>query len=531
MAISVSAWPERSSLRPGGRSRIRVAVELVASGAPVEGTRARAACALAIDVSSSMSGPPLAHVIASIDRLVSLVGPDDALGAVTFAADARVIAPVARMDEAARRSFRARIAGLCIEGWTHIERGLHAAADLLDRVTDVDRRCIVLLSDGAPTRGTTTPDGLSAIARSLRPRITVSTLGYGAHHDEDILSAIADAGGGRYQLIQDPTLAQRELAVALGAQGDTVASDVVLGFGPASGVELAGVSGRRALRYGQGGVSTDLSDMIDGASQVIAFELDVDGVSHRGVLGTFTVTSRDASGAPGTTSVDVEIDLRSEEGTLVPHAHALVLVARSEDVRREAREQADRGQFAGAVAILRCAIAEIEASPAFVVDDGSRLAEVHASLVDEANAFARRPDAGSYAMMRKHMTSVRLDASAAPPSRRPGPRSSVFMEKTAGATPDARLVFTGGPDAGKIVPIGLAVTFGRTVSADVVLPHPSVSRRHAEIFTLEGDHYLCDLGSTNPTRVNGARLGSSPRTLHDGDLIAIGDVLLRYLRK
>ncbi len=72
-------------------------------------------------------------------------------------------------------------------------------------------------------------------------------------------------------------------------------------------------------------------------------------------------------------------------------------------------------------------------------------------------------------------------------------------------------------------------TIGRASAADIFLPHPSVSRRHARIVPRGGAHVLSDLGSTSGTLVNGAKIGAE-RALRQGDLIGLGDVELRYER-
>jgi len=68
------------------------------------------------------------------------------------------------------------------------------------------------------------------------------------------------------------------------------------------------------------------------------------------------------------------------------------------------------------------------------------------------------------------------------------------------------------------------VTIGRVPGNDLVLPHASVSRRHARIVIKNGRFILVDLKSTNGTFVNGRRL-TSPLVISEHDQIAIG-----YLR-
>jgi pilus assembly protein CpaF len=66
------------------------------------------------------------------------------------------------------------------------------------------------------------------------------------------------------------------------------------------------------------------------------------------------------------------------------------------------------------------------------------------------------------------------------------------------------------------------ITVGRVQGNDVILPHASVSRRHARIVVRHGKIILVDLRSTNGTFVNGRRL-ASPLVVNEHDEIAIGE--------
>ena len=69
------------------------------------------------------------------------------------------------------------------------------------------------------------------------------------------------------------------------------------------------------------------------------------------------------------------------------------------------------------------------------------------------------------------------------------------------------------------------LVLGRSPACDVVLSSVAVSRRHAQLFFRDGNWLIRDLGSTNCTTVNGARLGRC--RLRPGDRVALGDALLR----
>ena len=72
------------------------------------------------------------------------------------------------------------------------------------------------------------------------------------------------------------------------------------------------------------------------------------------------------------------------------------------------------------------------------------------------------------------------------------------------------------------------LTLGRSKECDIPVDDPSVSRRHAEIRRETGGFAVVDLGSTNGTRVNGAKI--SRAELEDGDRVTIGQTELRFQR-
>ena len=66
---------------------------------------------------------------------------------------------------------------------------------------------------------------------------------------------------------------------------------------------------------------------------------------------------------------------------------------------------------------------------------------------------------------------------------------------------------------------------GRSSSCDLILDDSTVSRRHLKLRSHDGHWTLKDLGSTNGTRVNGARVLRCE--LRSGDLLTLGAVSLR----
>jgi pSer/pThr/pTyr-binding forkhead associated (FHA) protein/limonene-1,2-epoxide hydrolase len=72
-------------------------------------------------------------------------------------------------------------------------------------------------------------------------------------------------------------------------------------------------------------------------------------------------------------------------------------------------------------------------------------------------------------------------------------------------------------------------TFGSSPDNSLVIDNIKVSAHHAEIRSEENGYSIIDLGSIHGTYVNGERLDfNSPRLLHSGDSISIGDSVFRY---
>jgi pSer/pThr/pTyr-binding forkhead associated (FHA) protein len=96
-------------------------------------------------------------------------------------------------------------------------------------------------------------------------------------------------------------------------------------------------------------------------------------------------------------------------------------------------------------------------------------------------------------------------------------------------------VDAGAPAAGRylaaddtLVPVmGTVTRLGRSLSADVEIDEPSVSRRHALIVRQDGQTYLLDDGSRNGTWHNGIRVDRA--VLSDGDTIDLGTARLSYV--
>jgi pSer/pThr/pTyr-binding forkhead associated (FHA) protein len=76
---------------------------------------------------------------------------------------------------------------------------------------------------------------------------------------------------------------------------------------------------------------------------------------------------------------------------------------------------------------------------------------------------------------------------------------------------------------------GLSAVIGRAAEADLTLPDPEVSRRHARLDLVRGVVYLADLRSSNGTFLNGKALDDESIELRPGDDIDVGNTRITVL--
>ncbi len=93
----------------------------------------------------------------------------------------------------------------------------------------------------------------------------------------------------------------------------------------------------------------------------------------------------------------------------------------------------------------------------------------------------------------------------------------------------ACMVVIHGEGLGRRADIGAApVLVGRSQEADLVIVHRSVSREHCRIWREGNSYRIRDLGATNATRVNEARI-ERDTILADGDQVTVGESILKFI--
>ena len=156
---------------------------------------------LILDHSGSMSGRPLETVKQAAHRLVDRLNPGDRLSVVAFDHRAKVIVSNQAIEDRGR--IKKQIDKLHPEGGTAIDEGLKLGIDELakgkkDRISQA-----FLLTDGENEHGDNNRC-LKLAQLATEHKLTLNTLGFGDHWNQDVLEKIADAAGGNLAYIERP---------------------------------------------------------------------------------------------------------------------------------------------------------------------------------------------------------------------------------------------------------------------------------------------------------------------------------------
>lgn len=174
---------------------------------------------LILDHSGSMNGRPLEMVKKAANRLVDRLTSGDPgtgkcpnahrLSVVVFDHRAKVLVPNQIIGNPDR--IKQQINRLSAEGGTSIDEGLRLGIEELAKGKKETISQAFILTDGENEHGDN-KRCLKFASLAASYNLTLNTLGFGDHWNQDVLEKIADAGGGTLSYIQQPEQAVDEFS-------------------------------------------------------------------------------------------------------------------------------------------------------------------------------------------------------------------------------------------------------------------------------------------------------------------------------
>jgi Ca-activated chloride channel family protein len=348
--------------------------------------RAPVNLAVVIDRSGSMAGAKIAAARAAALKLVDLLDEHDRLAIVQYGTDVRVVSASFATPENKER-MRRSIAGIVNEGGTNTGDALVAGRAQLETArSDFRVNRLILLSDGQPTVGITSAQGLANVVSGIRRSgITVTSLGVGSDFNEDLMQRLADVGGGSYGFISErnasdtTALFERDLKQA----GTMVAREVSLTVTLPEGVRFVEAYGRPVAAVDATGshLTLTLPDFSAEQTEKVVLHLtaspgartgtiDMGGyqLSYQDLLSAHPAQTRVALAAAMTTDVTVAQARRDKT--------ALVVATKAQAAAnyKLAADAMDRGDFHQAQAAI--------AKNTVLFDDAEQVAG-HGAIADE----------------------------------------------------------------------------------------------------------------------------------------------------
>lgn len=507
--------------------KLYLLARLFAAGDSSQGYRRPLNLSLVIDRSGSMAGAKIDFTRQAAQFLVQHLSPRDILSIVLYNDQIETLLPPESVSNKDR--IRQLLDRITVRGTTNMSGGwLEGCMHLSENLTDDRLSRVILMTDGLANRGITETDRLVSMARQkLGEGITTTTMGLGEDFNEDLLMAMAAAGGGAFYFIDSPEVAPSIFNEELRGLLSVVGQNLVITLTPGPDVSFAQQLNAYPESKTEQVYQYRLGDIIAEELKTLVLEISVPALQSLGLrkIATLRFDYDEITGGQSrhhVSEMDVMVNVRTpdEPSPLPdPEVSETVFLLRAASARREAVHAADRGDYDKAVELLR----EVADDMAQSAVQNKRLNEERQALLAQAERLTdgdRNFDRYSrktmytqalYTMTDRHDATVML-------RMREQERRTIETKSTGSQA-------AGDPNAVKpqpgVTPTHLSwngqlyelkgelIRLGRSSHNEIVIHHESVSRFHAQI-RRDGDRlFLEDVGSTNGTLVNGKTLDAA----------------------
>ena len=365
--VTVEVVPQYETVFAGDRT-LNVLLRLTGTGdAPAK--RPPLDLALVIDRSGSMTGDKLRSVKEAALKLVERLGDRDRVSLMSYSNEVQSHTTRLPVDAEGREALRRHILGIRSNGMTALGPAMIRALQTLERAEPDGLRLshVMLLSDGIANVGETSPQTLGVRAASAFTHgVTLSTLGVGLDYNEDLMTRLADQGGGRYHFIKDGAATAQVTDDELNGLVATVARAVEIDLTAPAGVRVEQVFGYPTTTDG---TTSHVRVGTLGAGQtreiLVRLPLPGDAAEHLD-LGKLAVRFSDVPADGVARRIDVPLAVRTTPDQKVARAtertEVTVRVAEllSAAQLEAAARATDRGDYDQATSSLQMAIGQLE---------------------------------------------------------------------------------------------------------------------------------------------------------------------------
>ena len=149
-----------------------------------------------VDRSGSMNGNPLNEALRCVMHIAKHLTPKDQMSLVVYDDEANVLVPLKPMTSVSE--IEQAVEQVVSGDMTNLFEGWEAGAQQLEGGNDQAISRVLLLSDGQANRGETRIEQIEAHCKAWAEKgVSTTTIGLGRNFNEDLMLAMARAGGGQ----------------------------------------------------------------------------------------------------------------------------------------------------------------------------------------------------------------------------------------------------------------------------------------------------------------------------------------------
>ena len=535
--------------------QVYLMARFVGGSAPVANQRRPLNLSLVIDRSGSMAGAKIDYTRQAAQFLVQNLTPLDYLSVVLYNDSVEtLITPekVVNKDAINQKIQKIRISGTTnlsggwLQGCNHV--GQNYSHDRVNRV--------ILMSDGLANRGVTDTSKLVNMAtkRFADEEISTTTMGLGSDFNEDLMMAMANAGGGAFYFIESPevapTIFNEELRGLLSVVGQNLTISITATDHVSNIKQLNAYPDFKDKNV----YAYRLGDVYGEEEKTLVVELDIPALQTMGEQQIAVLKfDYDELTPEGSThhawEMPVVVNVKQDAEPVLRNLQVIenVLLLKAANARKQAIKDADKGKYKEASQVLNQAIEDIDSAGI----DNEQIQEERSALKSQAEQMEERPDTydnysrktmatqAMYTLTSRHeetmvlrrrevlreMENRGLAIEEADDILKPEslPENPAPIPNRSNVIPPTYLTY----DGNTIKLTADLLRIGRSSHNEIHLPRKGVSRFHAHIKRV-GDNYIIeDLGSTNGTHYNNKPIAGS-LTLSVGDEILVCDEKLIF---
>lgn len=524
-----------SILAPNTPHQVHLMARFIADDVSRQTQRRPLNLSLIIDHSGSMAGQKLDYTRQAAQFLVQNLSAEDILSIVLYNDSVETLLypeNVLRKDV-----INQQISTITASGTTNLSGGWLQGCQHI--TTNYDTNFVnraILMTDGLANRGVTKHEQLVKLAtQKYGEGISTTTMGLGDDFNEELLTDMAQHGGGAFYFIESPEVAPTIFHEELNGLLNVVGQNLAIKITPAPDVLINQQLNAYTFEMAQASHLYRLGDIFAKEVKALLLEISIPPLE----TGTHQVATLqfefDELLADSTEHRMIEIPVNvtiGENSAIVPHqeVYTQVLLLHAAQARRQAILSADVHRYQEGAALLRQvadAMTAYENLDDRIADEKRALIEQAKQLTDHLyNAYSRksmhtqaiytmtnRYEETQYLRSREQIKKEAGNSGELP--NHPLNSASIHIAKTTGQTPthvtwrDQVFILSG-----DLIRIGRASENEITVEARGISRLHCVIRREGEALLLE------DMGSTNGTTLDGQPLAGA-HSLNVGDVVYI----------